>query len=112
MQKHRTRTIAKILILIPLIVIIALPICFVFAVLLEGPTNMGLPYLIFAVPFTFTFMFGSIPCLILSVVGTVFATKAKRAGEPDFYVWAARGFIGILLSSVWLFIIVQLSKTW
>ena len=88
---------AKILTLIPVIVFVATVICFVFAAILQVPTNRGLIYTVFAFAGLMSLFLAHLPCLLLSVFGTVFASKAIKEGIPDARRFLILGILEILV---------------
>ena len=79
-MKNGNYTKAKILTLIPVIVLALTVICMIFATILEGPTGRGTIYTIFAFAGLMSIFLSPLPCLVLSVIGTVFAAKATKEG--------------------------------
>ena len=81
---------AKTLILIPVIVFAVTVICMVLAMALGSATDKGTIYSIFAFIGILGLFLSPLPCLVMSVVGVVFALKATREG-----IVKARGFLAI-----------------
>ena len=79
-MKNGNYTKAKILTLIPVIVLALTVICMILATILEGPTGRGTIYTIFAFAGLMSIFLSPLPCLVLSVIGTVFAAKATKEG--------------------------------
>ena len=112
---------AKVLTLIPVFVLAATVICMVLAAMLEVPTGKGVLYTIFAFAGLIGMLISPFPCLVMSVLGTVFAAKAGKegiAGARKFLVLGIieisvhvvgvsflRIFIGILFRKPSIFII-------
>ena len=71
---------AKIMVLIPIFVFVAATFCMVIALILEGPTNKGTIYSIFGFIGLINLFLSPLPCLVLSVIGIVFAAKALKEG--------------------------------
>lgn len=112
-MKNNKFRLSKALIIITMILIVATPVCFGLAAVLEEPTNRGSLYLLFAQPFSLMFVFAPLPCLVMSIIGTVLAAKNKSESEKkSATVWVVLGTICIVLSALWLFGITQLAQTW
>ena len=88
MMKNSSYLKAKVLTLIPIIVLAVTVICMVLAAVLEGPTNRGTLYSVLAFAGLMCVFLSPLPCMVISVVGTVFAAKASKEGTAG-----ARGFI-------------------
>ncbi len=105
--------VSKVLIIISMFLIVTTPICFGLAALLEEPTNGGPLYLLFAGPFSIMFVFAPLPCLIMSIIGTIFAAKNRSENEgKSATVWLVLGVICIVASALWLMGIATLAQTW
>ncbi len=87
---------AKTLTLIPIVVLGVTVICAVLAAMLESPTSRGALYSAFA----FTGLIGAflspLPCLVISVVGTAFAAKAKKEDATEAGKFFILGIVEIL----------------
>jgi len=77
MKRYR---IAKILILIPIVIFVITALCMGLATILEFPTDRGVVYSIFAGIGILSMFLSPLPCLVISIVGTVFAAKATKEG--------------------------------
>ncbi len=88
---------AKVLTLIPIIVFVVTVICMVLATVLEGPTHRGAIYSIFAFVWIISMFLSPLPCLVLSILGTVFAAKAAKDGSAKTSVFLILGIIEILI---------------
>ncbi|MBO4267512.1 MAG: hypothetical protein J5910_10040 [Lachnospiraceae bacterium] len=88
---------AKILTLIPVIILAVTVICIVLASMLEGVANRGTVYTIFAFAGLMSIFFSPLPCLLLSVIGTIFAAKAKKEGITGSTGFLILGIIEILV---------------
>ena len=86
---------AKVLTLIPVIVPAAAVICLVLAAILEAPTGRGVLYTIFAFAGLMSMFLSPLPCLVLSVAGTVFAAKAGKEGVAEARKFLVLGIIEI-----------------
>ena len=93
----RNNKIAKILILIPIIVLAVTVICMGTAMMLEGPTGRGAVYSFFALIGILSIFWAPFPCLILSIVGTVFAAKAAKEGDKRSRRFLAIGIVEIAM---------------
>ena len=88
---------AKVLTLIPVIVLVLTVICLVVATILEGPTNRGALYTNFAFAGLMSIFLSPLPCLVLSIIGTVFAAKATRERTAKARVFLILGIVEILV---------------
>ena len=88
---------AKILTLIPVIAFALTAICMVLATVLETPTNRGAVYTVFAFAGLMGILLSPLPCLIISIIGTVFAAKAAKEGSAKTPVFLILGIIEILI---------------
>ena len=91
---------AKVLTLIPLIVLAVTVICMVLATILEVPTSRGMLYTIFAFTGLMSVFISSLPCLVISIIGTVFASKATKEGTAEARKFLILGIIEILVYAV------------
>ena len=96
-MKNSNLSKAKVLTLIPIIVLMFTVICMVFATILEVPTNRGVIYSIFALTGLISMFLASLPCLVISVIGTMFAAKAIKEGIAGTRRFLILGFIEILV---------------
>ena len=96
-MKDGNYTKAKVLTLIPVIVLAFTVICMVLATILEGPTNRGAIYTIFAFAGLMSIFFSPLPCQVISVIGTVFAAKAVRGGATEARKFLILGIFEILI---------------
>ncbi|MBR2531510.1 MAG: hypothetical protein IKE56_02445 [Lachnospiraceae bacterium] len=97
---------AKVLTLIPIIVPAVTVICMVLATVLEVPTGRGLLYTIFAFAGLMSVFISPLPCLVISVVGTVFAAKAVKEGIAEARKFFILGIIEILVYVVCTILVV------
>ena len=97
---------AKVLTLIPLIVLAVTVICMVLAAILEGPTDKGALYTVFAFAGLMSIIFSPLPCLVISVVGTVFAAKAGKEGVAEAHKYLVAGIIEIMVYAAGAFLAV------
>ena len=97
MLKNKDYSKAKVLTLTPLIVLAVTVICMVLATILEGPTNRGVIYTVFAFAGLMSMFISPLPCLAVSVVGTIFAAKAKKDGVSQALRFLILGIAEILV---------------
>ena len=88
---------AKVLTLIPIVVLVVTVICMVLASILEVPTSRGVIYTIFAFVSLISMFIFPLPCLVLSILGTVFAAKAAKDGTAKTPIFFILGIIEILV---------------
>ena len=86
---------AKVLTLIPIIVLAVTVICMVLAIILEVSTNRGLLYSIFALIGLLSMFVSPLPCLVISIIGTVFAVKAAKEGTAGTLKYLLLGIMEI-----------------
>ena len=96
-MKSRNYLRAKVLTLIPLIVLVVTVICIVLATILEVPTGRGVLYTIFAFAGLMSMFLTPFPCLVISAAGTVFAIKAVKEGFAEARKFLILGIIEILV---------------
>ena len=94
-MKNRNYSRAKILILIPIIVFVLIVISMVFATKLEIPTGKGTVYSIFAFFGILSMFLSPLPCLVISIIGTIFAAKAIKEGIIQSRKYLVIGIIEI-----------------
>ena len=88
---------AKVLTLIPIIVLAVTVICTVLATILEVPTNRGVFYTIFALAGLISLFLAPLPCLVISVIGTMLAAKATKEGTAEARIFLILGIIEIIV---------------
>lgn len=88
---------AKALVRIPLVLFAAGIICFILSMVLEKPTNRGTVYTVVSSVWLFGIFLAPLPCLVMSLIGTVMAGKAKKQGESGAAGAQITGFMGLLL---------------
>ncbi len=93
---NKYHKIARILTLIPLIVFAVTVICMIVATVLEVPTARGTVYSFFALIGILNILFSHLPCLLVSVAGTVFAAKSVKQGYAPSRKFLALGIVEIL----------------
>ncbi|ETP71344.1 hypothetical protein UYO_2706 [Lachnospiraceae bacterium JC7] len=104
---------AKVLTLIPIIVLFVTFICMVLATILQVPTNRGALYTVFAFAGLMSIFILPLPCLVISIVGTVFAANAIKEGITAARKFLILGIIEILacvvgtILTVLMFIVAQ-----
>ena len=92
-RNHRT---ARILILIPIAVLIVTAICMGLATILEFPTDRGVVYSFFAGIGILSMFLSPLPCLVISIVGTVFAAKVAKEGALQSRKYVVIGIVEII----------------
>ena len=97
LKKGSSYSKAKVLTLIPVFVLAATVICMVLAAMLEVPTGKGVLYTIFAFAGLIGMLISPFPCLVMSVLGTVFAAKAGKEGIAGARKFFVLGIIEILV---------------
>ncbi|SEM53079.1 MULTISPECIES: hypothetical protein [unclassified Butyrivibrio] len=99
-MNSKYHNISRILVLIPIIVFVVTIICWVLASMLEAPTHRGTIYSIFAMVGLIGIFLAPLPCLIISVLGTIFAVKSVKDGSKPSRKYL---FLGILeiLANIW-----------
>ena len=107
-MKSRNYLRAKVLTLIPLIVLVVTVICIVLATILEVPTGRGVLYTIFAFAGLMGVFISPLPCLVLSIIGTVFAAKAAKEGTARARIFLVIGIIEIMVHIVGAFLAVMM----
>ena len=99
------------MVMIPIIIFAVTVISFVLAVILEGPTDKGAVYALFAFISIISIFMAPLPCLIISVIGTVLAVKAIRAGDSKARKYLFIGIIEIAVTAVFTVVAVILFIT-
>ena len=93
---------------IPLLVGVGLAIAFIIAGILEFPTNRGIIYTIFIDISILGSIFAPIPCIASSIVGIIFAAKARKQGEKTVFLILI-SILNIIISFAveifWLYVI-------
>ena len=107
-MKNRNYSKAKVLTLIPIFVLAFTVICFVLATILEVPTSKGVLYTIFAFAGLMGMFLSPLPCLLMSIIGTVFAAKATKEGAAEAKKFFILGIIEILVHVVGVFLAVTM----
>ena len=103
-MKNSNYSKAKTLTLIPIIILVVTVICFVLAAILEGPTGKGGLYTIFALAGLASIFCSPLPCLVMSIIGTIFASKAKKEGIAEARKYFILGIVEILVSVLGTFL--------
>ena len=96
-MKNANHSKAKVLTLIPVIVLALTVFCMVLATILEGPTGRGTIYTIFAFAGLMSIFISPLPCRVLSIIGTVFAIKATKEGAAGTLKFLILGIAEILV---------------
>lgn len=93
---------AKKMVLIPIMIILLAVVCFILASILEQPTNRGTLYSILALIAILIIFMSPIPCLVMSVIGTILAIKAVKEGTAQARKYIVIGMIEILAHIVFV----------
>ena len=113
MESNKYYKIAKLLIFITLVIMIAIPVCggvaFFGITVLDQPNIL---YWIVAAVSYYGFVIGGIPCLVMSTIGTICAIKARKDGISKATVFIVLGIILIPITSVWSYWAPILSDAW
>ena len=96
-MQNKNHTGARILTLIPVIVFVLTAICLLPANILEVPTGRGVLYSLLALAGVLSMFLSPLPCLVMSIVGTVFAARAVREGIVQSRKYLILGIIEILV---------------
>ena len=96
-MKNSNYSKAKVLTLIPIVVLAVTVICMVLAAIFEVSANRGVLYTIFAFAGLMSVFISPLPCLVISIIGTVFAAKATREGAAEARKFCILGIIEILV---------------
>ncbi len=94
----RNHSIAKVLILIPIVVFAVTVVCLGLATILEFPTNRGVIYSVLMWIALFNIFIMPLPCLVMSAVGTVLAAKSAKEGVVQSRKLIVIGIIEIIAS--------------
>ena len=103
-MKNKNYSKAKTLTLIPLFVLALILICAALASVLAVPTSKGILYTIFAIGALVGGFISPFPCLVLSVIGTVCAAKAKKEGVTNASKYFILGIIEIVVCAIGAFL--------
>ena len=106
-MKNRNHSKARRLILIPIGVFVLTAICMVLAAILETPAR-GMGYSFFAFTGLLSLFLSPLPCLAVSVAGTVFAARAVREGSVQSRKYLIIGILEILTCAGGLFFAVMM----
>lgn len=88
---------AKILILIPIIVFAVNAVCFVPLTISYLSTGSDVTAVAIVFLASLSLIFTALPCMVMSVVGTVFASKAKKEGQTASRKFFVLGIIEIII---------------
>ena len=91
---------AKTLVLIPLVIFAIAIVCFIIAAILEQPTNRGTLYTVISLIGLTGGFLTPLPCLIVSIIGSLYAYRSKEEGARH---WLLLFLLGIYVVSalVW-----------
>ena len=99
---------AKVLTLIPVIVLAVTVICMIIAMMLEAPTGKGVIYSFFAFIGLMGMFLSPLPCLVVSAIGTLFAVKAVREGAAAARMFCVLGFMEIFVCITGLILVIMM----
>ena len=99
---------AKVLTMIPVIVLAFTVICMVLAAILEVPTSRGVLYTIFAFAGLMGVLISPLPCLVISIIGTVFAARAVKEGTAGALKFLVTGIFEILVCALGTFLAIMM----
>jgi len=88
---------AKILILIPIIVFAVNAVCFVPLTISYLSTGSDVTAVAIVFLASLSLIFTALPCMVMSVVGTVFASRAKKEGQTASRKFFVLGIIEIII---------------
>ncbi len=97
-MKNRNYLNAKRLTLIPLVVWAVTIVCSVLSLILEFPTHRGAIYSILAIVSLMSILLSPLPCLMLSVLGMVFAIKARKENIVETKKFFVLSIVEIIIS--------------
>ena len=95
---------AKVLTLIPIIVLAVIVLCMVLAAILEVPTSRGALYTILALAGLMGVFIAPLPCLVMAILGTMFAAKAGKEGVSGARLFFVMGIIEIIVCAAGAFL--------
>ncbi len=99
-MKNGSYSKAKVLTLIPVVVLAVTVICAVLAAILKVPTGKGTLYTVFAFAGLISAVISPFLCLVISIVGTAFAAKARKDGTAEARKFCILGIVEILVCVV------------
>ena len=88
---------AKILLLIPVIVFAVNTVCFVPLTISYLSTGSDVTAVAIVFLASLSLIFTALPCMVMSVVGTVFASRAKKEGQTASRKFFVLGIIEIII---------------
>ena len=95
-MKNSSYSKAKVLTLIVL--------CMVLAAILEVPTSRGALYTILALAGLMGVFIAPLPCLVMAILGTMFAAKAGKEGVSGARLFFVMGIIEIIVCAAGAFL--------
>lgn len=101
-MKNKNYTIGKILLSIPIVVFAITVICMVLATVLDSPTDRCEICTVFVMIGILSIIFSPLPCLVVAVLGTVFASKARKEGIPQSNDFFVLGIVEIVVCSAFV----------
>jgi hypothetical protein len=97
-MKNSNYSKAKILTILPIFIMVFVVISLVLAAVLEEPNSRGALYTIFALVGLIGLVVTPLPCLVMTILGVVNASKAKKEGVKGAGVFLILGIIEIIFS--------------
>ena len=94
-MEHKSLSRAKTLIRIPIVVFAVIAVCLCLASALSSPAGKGAAYSLFALIGMLGIFLTPLPCLAVSVGGTVYAAKAAKEGIASSRKYLAAGIAEI-----------------
>ena len=89
---------AKVLLIIPVALFATMIVSFLIASILEFPTDRGAVYSVFLMLSLAIFFLAPLPCIVLSVIGTLFVSRLKKQNDEGHNALFVLGAIDIALS--------------
>ncbi len=108
-QKHYKKP-AIIMVSIPLVLFVLAVSFFGISCLLEFPTHRGAVYSVLCLASLLLAIFSPLPSLILGIIGTIYTSKAKKAGEDMSVIWKILAIVEIVVSALCLLIICMIPE--
>lgn len=102
MPKKSSALVSMICIIVPVLIFIITVIASVTASLLEFPTNRGDVYTLFAMISLLSIILAPIPCIIISIIGTLCAAKSFKE-KCKGAIWLLTAGIAETLAEILVF---------
>ena len=94
----------RILLIIPAALFATMIVSFLIASILESPTDRGAAYSFFLVLSLAIFLLAPLPCIVLSVIGTLFVSRLRKQKSAEHNALFVLGTIDIALSIIVMFL--------